>query len=161
MLPTFTRAAGLRTLIFGVHDELLPTDQGEENKNHLRKITGQYVLTWKQQVSQIQNLSDGQKCQVCLAWLAWQNPHMLFPGKPTNHLDIETIDTLADATNDFEGGMCCSAMIPDAFSRQHQKMWVCEKQTIPMWPPDILVYKETLSPSWWARNSSSPEEPTI
>lgn len=56
-------------------------------------------------MSQIQNLSDGQKCQVCLAWLAWQDPHMLFLDKPTNHLDIETIDTLADAINDFEGGM--------------------------------------------------------
>ena len=57
------------------------------------------------QVSPIRNLSDGQKCRVCLAWLAWQNPHMLFLDEPTNHLDIETIDALADAINEFEGGM--------------------------------------------------------
>lgn len=56
-------------------------------------------------MSPIRNLSDGQKCRVCLAWLAWQNPHMLFLDEPTNHLDIETIDALADAINEFEGGM--------------------------------------------------------
>lgn len=57
------------------------------------------------QVSPIRNLSDGQKCRVCFAWLAWQNPHMLFLDEPTNHLDIETIDALAEAVNEFEGGM--------------------------------------------------------
>lgn len=53
----------------------------------------------------IRNLSDGQKCRVCFAWLAGQNAHMLFLDEPTNHLDIETIDALADAINEYEGGM--------------------------------------------------------
>lgn len=64
------------------------------------------VYTWNVfQVSPIRNLSDGQKCRVCFAWLAWQNPHMLFLDEPTNHLDIETIDALAEAVNEFDGGM--------------------------------------------------------
>ncbi|KAK2100966.1 ATP-binding cassette sub- F member 2 [Saguinus oedipus] len=72
-----------------------------KEKEEMRKIIGRYCLTGKQLVSAVQNLSDGQKHQVCLAWLAWQNSHMLFLDKPTNHLDIEAIDTLADAINEF------------------------------------------------------------
>ncbi|OXB64259.1 hypothetical protein ASZ78_003707 [Callipepla squamata] len=115
-----------------------------KEKEEMRKIIGRYGLTGKQQVSPIRNLSDGQKCRVCFAWLAWQNPHMLFLDEPTNHLDIETIDALADAINDFEGGMMLVSHDFRLIQQVAQEIWVCEKQTITKWQGDILAYKEHL-----------------
>ncbi|KAI4886984.1 hypothetical protein NFI96_023479 [Prochilodus magdalenae] len=115
-----------------------------KEKEEMRKIIGRYGLTGKQQVSPIRNLSDGQKCRVCFAWLAWQNPHMLFLDEPTNHLDIETIDALADAINEFEGGMMLVSHDFRLIQQVAQEIWVCEKQTITKWKADILAYKEHL-----------------
>uniref|UniRef100_A0A3B3B738 ATP-binding cassette, sub-family F (GCN20), member 2b n=1 Tax=Oryzias melastigma TaxID=30732 RepID=A0A3B3B738_ORYME len=115
-----------------------------KEKEEMRKIIGRYGLTGKQQVSPIRNLSDGQKCRVCFAWLAWQNPHMLFLDEPTNHLDIETIDALAEAVNEFEGGMMLVSHDFRLIQQVAQEIWVCEKQTITKWNRDILAYKEHL-----------------
>ncbi|XP_033914583.2 ATP-binding cassette sub-family F member 2-like [Acipenser ruthenus] len=115
-----------------------------KEREDMRKIVGRYGLTGKQQVSPIRNLSDGQKCRVCFAWLAWQNPHMLFLDEPTNHLDIETIDALADAINEFEGGMMLVSHDFRLIQQVAQEIWVCEKQTITKWNRDILAYKEHL-----------------
>lgn len=46
------------------------------------------------QVCPIRQLSDGQRCRVVFAYLAWQVPHLLLMDEPTNHLDMETIDAL-------------------------------------------------------------------
>uniref|UniRef100_A0A3Q3W9F9 ABC transporter domain-containing protein n=1 Tax=Mola mola TaxID=94237 RepID=A0A3Q3W9F9_MOLML len=115
-----------------------------KEKEEMRKIIGRYGLTGKQQVSPIRNLSDGQKCRVCFAWLAWQNPHMLFLDEPTNHLDIETIDALAEAVNEFDGGMMLVSHDFRLIQQVAQEIWVCENQAITKWNRDILAYKEHL-----------------
>lgn len=53
----------------------------------------------------MKQLSDGQRCRVSFAWLAWQQPHLLLLDEPTNHLDMESIDSLAEAINNFDGGV--------------------------------------------------------
>merc|ERR1719414_907324 len=60
-----------------------------KDRDAMRKVIGRYGITGKAQTSPIKQLSDGQKCRVVFAWLAWQSPHMLLLDEPTNHLDME------------------------------------------------------------------------
>ena len=44
-------------------------------------------------------------CSVVFSQLSMEHPHILLLDEPTNHLDMESIDALARAIKDFEGGV--------------------------------------------------------
>ncbi|KAI2809790.1 ATP-binding cassette sub- F member 2 [Blomia tropicalis] len=115
-----------------------------KEKEEMRKIIGRYGLTGRQQICPIRQLSDGQRCRVVFAWLAWQVPHLLLLDEPTNHLDMETIDALADAVNEFEGGMVLVSHDFRLISQVAEEIWVCEKGTVTKWEGSIQDYKEYL-----------------
>uniref|UniRef100_A0A915ECZ5 ABC transporter domain-containing protein n=1 Tax=Ditylenchus dipsaci TaxID=166011 RepID=A0A915ECZ5_9BILA len=48
-----------------------------KDKEEMRKIIGRYGLTGREQVCPMKQLSDGQRCRVSFAWVAWQQPHLL------------------------------------------------------------------------------------
>jgi ATP-binding cassette subfamily F protein 2 len=115
-----------------------------KEKEEMRKIIGRYGLTGRQQVCPMKQLSDGQRCRVSFAWLAWQVPHLLLLDEPTNHLDMESIDALAEAINAFEGGMILVSHDFRLVSQVAEEIWVCDKQEVKKWEGDIFSYKEHL-----------------
>lgn len=44
-------------------------------------------------------------CSVVFSQLAMEHPHILLLDEPTNHLDMDSIDALAKAIKEFEGGV--------------------------------------------------------
>jgi len=115
-----------------------------KEREDMRRIVGRYGLSGQQQTCPIKNLSDGQRCRIIFAWLAYQCPHMLLLDEPTNHLDIETIDSLAAAINDFEGGVLLVSHDFRLISQVADEIWLCENQTVTKWEGDIFTYKDTL-----------------
>jgi len=114
----------------------------EEEK--MRQAIGRFGITGKVQKTPMKQLSDGQKSRVVFAWLAWKEPHLLLLDEPTNHLDMETIDALAEAINNFDGGMVLVSHDFRLINQVAKEIWVCENKTVRVWGGDILSYKNEL-----------------
>merc|ERR1711884_187900 len=125
-------------------DYMLKMFPAFKERDEMRKVIGRYGITGKAQTAPIKQLSDGQKCRVVFAWLSWQVPHMLLLDEPTNHLDMETIDALADAINNFDGGVVLVSHDFRLIDQVADTIWICEKQTVTKWEGDILTYREHL-----------------
>lgn len=70
-----------------------------------RKYLGSFGLAGHAHTIPHIQLSGGQKSRVALCELALHGPHVLILDEPTNNLDLESIDALADALKSFKGGV--------------------------------------------------------
>lgn len=67
--------------------------------------------------------------------------HYCSYSEPTNHLDMESIDALAKAVNEFEGGMVLVSHDMRLISQVAKEIWICDHKTITMYKGDIQNFK--------------------
>ncbi len=65
--------------------------------------------------------------------------------QPTNHLDMESIDSLADAINEFKGGLVLVSHDFRLIGQVAREVWLCENKKVEVWKGDILEYKKRLN----------------
>jgi len=95
-----------------------------------RRQLGSFGLQSHAHTVRMKDLSGGQKARVALAELTLSAPDVVILDEPTNNLDIESIDALAEALNAYEGGVIIVSHDERLIRDTNCQLWVIEEQTI-------------------------------
>jgi ATP-binding cassette subfamily F protein 1 len=109
-----------------------------------RKSLGSVGLPGRAHLIKMKDLSGGQKARVALSDLIARAPDVLILDEPTNNLDIESIDALADAINDFKGGVIIVSHDEQLIRETNCQLWVIENKQINEINGDFDDYRKEL-----------------
>jgi len=69
-------------------------------------------------------LSGGQKSRLAMVGVSVARPHVLFMDEPTNNLDVSAVEALADAVENFDGGVVLVSHDKYFVSRVATTVWI-------------------------------------
>lgn len=114
------------------------------NYQDSRKHLGRFGLVSHAHTIRTKDLSGGQKSRVAFADLALSTPDVIVLDEPTNNLDIESIDALAEAINEFTGGVLLVSHDARLILETSCQLWVVEDQSITEVDGDFDDYRQEI-----------------
>ncbi|XP_019724308.1 ATP-binding cassette sub-family F member 1 isoform X2 [Hippocampus comes] len=106
-----------------------------------RKCLGRFGLESHAHTIQISKLSGGQKARVVFAELSCRQPDVLILDEPTNNLDIESIDALSEAINEYKGAVIIVSHDARLITETQCQLWVVEDCSVNQIDGDFDDYK--------------------
>ncbi len=86
-----------------VLQEAYSAAKGFMSEASLRAILGAFLFTGDDAYKQVSVLSGGEKSRLIIAKLVINPPNFLLLDEPTTHLDVDAVDALIKALNQYEG----------------------------------------------------------
>jgi ATP-binding cassette subfamily F protein 2 len=116
----------------------------EKKSEEWRAVVGQWGIPSDYHLRPISHLSEGLKTRLVFCEIATNRPHVLLLDEPTNAADMEMIDSMAEAINNFEGGVVIVSHDFRLLSQTAKEIWVVD-HGLKVFDGDIRAYKKTLS----------------
>ena len=109
-----------------------------------RSFLDQFGFSARQQETPIGLLSDGQRSRLVFAMLCMRPVNLLLLDEPTNHLDVDAVDGLAEAINNYPGGVVLVSHDFRLISKVAKEIWACEGKKVSRFDGTIAEYKSIL-----------------
>lgn len=115
----------------------------------MRAELGKFGLSGQHHLTPICKLSGGQKARVVFTAIKLSEPHILLLDEPTNNLDMQSIDALSDAIEDFEGGVIVISHDGQLLSRmcedeERSEVWIVDGGEITFHKGGFEEYRDEL-----------------
>ena len=94
---------------------------------NVRQYLGGFGLGGAHALRKIGTLSGGERMRLCFATVLADEPHLLFLDESTNHVDLETLDCIAEALRDYQGAVLMVSHNQGFLSSFCKELWVLEK----------------------------------
>ena len=157
ILPSSGEVIRNRFLKIGRYDQhsadqfditITPVQHLQRNYNleyqECRKRLGSVGLAGHAHEVKISDLSGGQKARVALCDLACKAPDVIILDEPTNNLDIESIDALAEAITEYKGGVIVVTHDERLIRETDCRLYIIENQVINDMKGDFDDYRKEL-----------------
>lgn len=112
---------------------------------NVRQYLGAFGLGGRHALQTIGKLSGGERMRLCFATVLAEQPHLLFLDESTNHVDIETLDSMSDALNAFEGSVVMVSHNQSFLSGFCNELWVVEGGKVAVTHSDTETFDEIFS----------------
>lgn len=85
--------------------DVLAAAMDPSNGQEIYATAARFLLPGDKVQTKVEALSEGQKGLLCFARFMLQKPNLLILDEPTNHINFRHLPVIADALNEYEGGM--------------------------------------------------------
>ena len=109
----------------------------------IRAHLGAFGLSGPLALQQIGSLSGGQKARLSFAIVCLQRPHLLFLDEPSNHLSMDSIDSLIAACQDFAGGIVLISHNRYLIGKICDELWLVDNGAVSVRRPAPSTGKES------------------
>ncbi len=112
------------------------------NEQVFRNYLGRFGFSGDTVNDPITPFSGGEKARLALALIVWSEPNLLLLDEPSNHLDMETRDALAQALSEFSGSVLLVSHDRSLLSTTVDQFWVVHSEKVDLFDGDLKDYQQ-------------------